>query len=73
MSDTSYKLWRSIEGEIQAFSVTAPSDLFISHLKERIKAKKENTLRSVDASNLILWKVRYPLVICSDIIGPLYP
>ena len=73
MSDTSYELWCFIEGEKQAFSVTAPSDLFISDLKERIKAEKENTLRCVDASNLILWKVRYFLVICSDIIGPLYP
>ena len=73
MSDTSYNLWCFVQGDDEAFSVTVPSDMLISDLKGRIKAKKENTLRSVDASNLILWKVRYFLVICSDIIGQLYP
>ena len=73
MSDTSYNLWCFLQGDHEAFSVTVPSDMLISNLKKRIKVEKENTLRTVDASDLILWKVRYFLVIYSDIIGPLYP
>ena len=69
MSGTSYKLWCLIEKEKAPFPVTIPSNILISELKERLKAIRENALKTVDAPTLTLWEVCYFLVICSDIMG----
>ena len=73
MSGISYNLLCLLEEEREPFHVASPSDILIPQLKKRIKAARENTLQRVDASKLILWKVHYILVICSDIMGSLYP
>ena len=75
MSGTSFKfnLCCLIERDKEPFLVTASSNVLILELKRKIKAEKENALQRVDASDLVLWKVRCFLVICSDIMGPHYP
>ena len=70
MSDTSYNLWCLVEGENTPFLVTAPSNILIGRLKERIQ---ETIKTGIRAHKLELWKVRCFLVICSDIMGPHYP
>lgn len=67
MSSTSHKLWCLIEGDKDPFLVTASSNIIIAELKEIIK--EEALLQRVDAPCLILRKVRYFIVICSDIMG----
>jgi hypothetical protein len=71
MSDTTYKHWCYVVGDDTPFSIIASSTLFIHDLQELIKKRKSNLLQKVDASNLVLWKVRYLifLVIISDITG----
>ena len=73
MSGTSFNLCCLIERDKEPFLVTASSNVLILELKRKIKAEKENALQRVDASDLVLWKVRYFLVICSDIMSPHYP
>ena len=61
MADTSPELWCLIEGDTRPFSVTVSSSVSTSKLKRMIKQEKENNSRvkSIDALDLILWKVRY--------------
>ena len=43
-----------------AFAVDIDSGKLVSHLKEVIKAKKQNDFTSVDADKLKVWKVEIP-------------
>ena len=58
MSDSKI-LWRYVVGDDTPFSIIASSTIFIANLQEMIKKEKSNLLQKVDASNLVLWKVRY--------------
>ena len=44
----------------QVFTVRIPESENVSVLKELIKEKKAHQLAHLDASDLILWKVRLP-------------
>jgi hypothetical protein len=58
MSDPT--LWCLIEGDKVLFPVSASTTTYVGELKEMIKEKKKNnTLRTVDASDLTLTKVGY--------------
>jgi len=59
MANTPFKLWCLIEGTTTPFSVTASPDVDIDELKKMIQGEKKNLFQRVDASDLILWKVRY--------------
>ena len=54
-----YDLWCIVEGDNAVFSVSAESTESIGVLQTLIKKKKFNLLKGVDASSLILSKVRY--------------
>src|SRR5436190_16591488 len=43
-----------------AFPVDINKDQFVGHLKEAIKAKKQNDFAGVDADKLKLWNVKIP-------------
>jgi hypothetical protein len=43
-----------------AFAVDIDSGKLVSHLKDAIKAKKQNDFAGVDADKLKLWKVQIP-------------
>ena len=43
-----------------AFAVDIDREKLVSHLKEAIKAKKQNDFAGVDADKLKLWKVEIP-------------
>ena len=45
----------------QVFTVEIPVSKNVSIIKELIKAKKARRLADLDASDLILWKVRLPI------------
>ena len=45
----------------QVFTVKIPKSENVSILKELIKEKKAHHLAHLDASDLILWKVRLPI------------
>ena len=60
MSDLTHELWCYIEGDTVVFSVFVSTTTSVDELKEMIKeTKKNNTLRTVDASDLTLTKVGY--------------
>jgi Crinkler effector protein N-terminal domain len=59
MSDTTYSLWCSVEGDCTLFLVNVSPTIFVGELQKIIKKEKSNVLQRVDASNLALWKVRY--------------
>jgi hypothetical protein len=60
MSDLTHKLWCHIEGDKLVFQVFASTTTSVGKLKEMIKErKKNNTLRTVDASDLTLTKAGY--------------
>ena len=48
-----------IEGESTPFIVKPKKDISIMELKDLIKDKKSNHLRTIDANELTLWKVCY--------------
>ena len=54
-----YKIWCYLEGDNTAFRVEVPSDDFIDELRNLIKVAKTNTFKEVEASALILSKVRH--------------
>jgi crinkler effector protein len=56
---STYSLWCPIEGDKTPFKVMIPINSDIYDLKEEIKKERSNFLQKVDASDLILWKVRY--------------
>jgi crinkler effector protein len=56
---STYSLWCLIEGEKDLFKVMIPINSDVYDLKEEIKKTQSNFLQKVDASGLILWKVRY--------------
>ena len=43
-----------------AFAVNIDSGKLVSHLKDAIKAKKQNDFAGIDADKLKLWKVEIP-------------
>ena len=57
MSDI--QLWCYIERDNSHFLIVVSPTLVIDDLRTKIKEKKSNLLQKVDASNLVLWKVRY--------------
>jgi len=63
MADTAHELWCLIEGTTTPtptpFSIDISPGASIDKLKDMIKEKKKNLFQRVDASDLILWKVRY--------------
>jgi hypothetical protein len=71
VSNTPKDFWCYVVGDNTAFPVVASSTTFIGKLKDLIKEKGKNgVLNSVDAKDLILWKVRMSLVVIrSDITG----
>jgi hypothetical protein len=64
-------LWCYIAGDDTPILVTTSSSTFIIELKDSIKEKRKyGLLKSVDAADLTLWKVRMTLVVIrSDIMG----
>ena len=56
---STYTLWCLIEGYKTLFKVMIPINSDIDDLRKEIKEKKSNLFQEVDASDLILWKVRY--------------
>ncbi len=62
MSDTPYTLWCYVEGDKTLFRVIISSTKITDDLKKSIKEEKSNLLQGVDASSLILTKVRYIMV-----------
>ena len=51
------ELWCFIHGDTAPFRVIVPTHIDIDELKEYIHKKRTNTLRDIDPSNIILWKV----------------
>jgi len=56
--DEMHEIWCLVEGANIPFPVVTSSDIFISELKEMI-GDKNRFPQTVDAMDLILWKVRY--------------
>jgi hypothetical protein len=54
---SSIELWCLLEGQSRAFEVPIPANSNVGNLKEAIKAKKQNDLKSYDADTLTLFKV----------------
>jgi hypothetical protein len=51
-------LWCIIEGDFKPFQVTVPGDSYVTVLKEAIVEKRKyGALRSIDATDLTVWKV----------------
>ena len=58
MSDT-YRIWCFVEGDNSASYIASSSTMLMAELKKLIKEEGKNgVLGSVDAKDLILWKVR---------------
>jgi Crinkler effector protein N-terminal domain len=61
MANHNYELFISFLGDSpilpKMFPITAPSNISVSVLKERVHAERQNRLKGIDARNLILWKV----------------
>jgi len=60
MSDT-YRIWCFVKGDNNAFFIAPSSTILMAELKLMIKGQKSEShlLQGVDATTLILWKVRY--------------
>ena len=56
---TTLTFWCLVESDDNPFPVHISPTLFIGDLKSLIKQAKGNGLKTVDASNLGLWKVCY--------------
>ena len=64
MSDTPYNLWCHIVGDNTFFPIVASSTTLIGVLKSKIKEERKNGVpSSVDAADLLLWKVSMTLVV----------
>ena len=62
-----YNLWCLIDGDSTPFKVSCTSNTDINDLKKLIhKAHERQLLHNVDATNLVLWKVRYSSCIGTD-------
>jgi hypothetical protein len=59
MSDTTYILSCYVVGDANPFPIIASSTIFIGELQQMIKKESSNLFQKVDASDLVLWKVRY--------------
>jgi len=57
--DPNFRLWCLIDGEDTPFPITTSPTLLIDEVKGMIKERNMSFLRTVDASRLTLWKVRY--------------
>jgi hypothetical protein len=61
MANHNYELFISFLGDSpilpKMFPITAPSNISVSVLKERVYAERQNRLKGIGARNLILWKV----------------
>ena len=55
-------LWCNVKGDSVLFFVEVPPEHTIAHLKKLIWEQRQNrVLSSIDAKDLILWKVRWHL------------
>ncbi len=68
MPDPKFELWCYILGAPNPFILPALSTLRLSLVKNLIKEDSADNARGVDAQDLTLWRVRYFLVIHSDVM-----
>jgi len=65
MSENTYRIWCLVEGDNILFPVIALPTTSVSMVKDLIHEKRKNgVLKSVDAADLTLWRVR--MTIASD-------
>jgi hypothetical protein len=56
--DTIHTLWCLVEGDSTPFKITAPPNIDIDDLKKLVRENKDkSSLRDVNASDLVLFKV----------------
>ena len=60
MHEHLYKLFCMVENNSIPFSVDTSADDTVDDLKKIIKSEKPNALQSIDANQLMLWKVDKP-------------